>query len=62
MLDVRKSYYDARIAFINNEIDQHPNLINQDPYDKGWLIKMKIKNKNELENLLTSKQYEKIIK
>ena len=52
----------GEIISINNDIDQQPNLINQDPYYKGWLIKMNIKNKNELNNLLTSNEYEKIIK
>ena len=46
---------------VNESIEMEPNLINDDPYDSGWIFKMKIKNNDEINSLLDSKKYESII-
>ena len=46
---------------VNESIEMEPNLINDDPYDSGWIFKLKIKNNDEINSLLDSKKYESII-
>ena len=46
---------------LNESIEMEPNLINDDPYDSGWIFKIKIKNNDEINSLLDSKKYESII-
>jgi glycine cleavage system H protein len=42
----------------NFALKDHPEFINEDPYGKGWLIKMEIQNRGELKGLLSSKAYQ----
>lgn len=49
------------IAEINQKLEDEPELVNEDPYGEGWMIKIKMSNKEELEELLTSEQYQEII-
>ncbi|BBG22976.1 glycine cleavage system protein H [Sulfuracidifex tepidarius] len=37
----------------NTEVEKSPVLVNQDPYGKGWLVKMKVSNPEEIKQLLT---------
>ena len=37
----------------NTEVEKSPVLVNQDPYGKGWLVKMKVNNPEEIKQLLT---------
>ncbi|MBI4233816.1 MAG: glycine cleavage system protein GcvH [Chloroflexi bacterium] len=46
----------------NREAEQHPELLNQDPYGKGWLLKLRSANPREIEGLLTAEQYEALLK
>ncbi|MFH1453697.1 MAG: glycine cleavage system protein GcvH [Armatimonadota bacterium] len=45
----------------NSALSDTPELINEDPYGKGWIIKARLENKAELEGLLKPEDYEKII-
>ncbi len=47
----------GEIVEINSALDNEPAAINQDPYDAGWMIKMKIENPGDLEALLDSSNY-----
>jgi len=47
----------GEIVEINTELEKSPELVNKDPYGKGWMIKLKISNKTELNNLLDVKTY-----
>ena len=51
----------GKIIEINNEIENNPEFANSDPYNKGWLVKMKCTDKTSIENLLDSKEYSDII-
>jgi len=48
------------IAF-NEDLESAPENVNKDPYGKGWIIKIKIANIQELDSLLTAKQYKDLI-
>ncbi|MDO9351722.1 MAG: glycine cleavage system protein GcvH [Deltaproteobacteria bacterium] len=42
----------------NLELKDHPELINTDPYGKGWLLRMELREREELNGLLSSKAYQ----
>lgn len=43
----------------NKALEQDPAVVNRDPYGKGWMIKMKLKNPKDLEGLLRADAYAK---
>lgn len=45
----------------NEEIDTTAELVNNDPYGKGWMIKVEMDDTSELENLLDAEAYKKMI-
>jgi len=45
----------------NEELEAQPELINQDAEGKGWLIKVKLKDLNELEKLMSYDEYQSFI-
>lgn len=51
----------GKIIEINEDLNKSPSLINEDPYGKGWLFKIEIKNPKEIEELLSAEEYEKLI-
>ena len=51
----------GEIIEFNPELDANPELVNSDPYGKGWMIKVKMNNTAELDRLLSSSDYENII-
>ena len=46
---------------MNEKLEDNPELINEDPYGEGWIIKMEIKDLSETEQLLTSEAYKDLI-
>ena len=47
----------GEVAEINAELDSNPNLVNQDPYGDGWMIKLRMQNPDDLGQLLTADDY-----
>ena len=47
---------------VNEELQDHPELLNQDPYGRGWIAVLDLKNPSEVEQLMTSEQYEEFLK
>jgi glycine cleavage system H protein len=45
----------------NVNLKDHPQFVNEDPYGKGWLVKMEIRGKEELKKLLSSKAYQGLL-
>lgn len=48
------------IAF-NENLEDEPELVNTDPYGKGWMIKMKLNNPEEVDELLSADAYETLL-
>ena len=46
------------VTEINPELESNPELVNQDPYEKGWMVKMKVDNPADLEGLMDAAAYE----
>ena len=51
----------GEVAAINTELKGHPELINQSPYEKGWMIRIKMSSPAEVEALLNAEGYEKAL-
>ncbi len=45
----------------NKDIDSAPESVNNDPYGKGWMIKIKLTNPDEVKELLSVEDYKKLI-
>ncbi len=51
----------GEIVEINGELEDDPELVNTDPYGKGWMVKIKLSDPSELDTLLTQEEYLKIV-
>lgn len=51
----------GEVLEFNEALEDNPEIINQDPYDKGWIVKIKISNMDEINELLTPEQYKETI-
>lgn len=51
----------GEVLEFNEELEGNPGLINSDPYQAGWIIKIKPSNLNELDHLLSDADYKAII-
>ncbi len=49
------------IAELNFELEDEPEVINSDPFGKGWIVKIEITDLGDLDGLLTSQEYEKFL-
>ncbi len=47
----------GEIIEVNEELENNPENINKDPNGKGWIIKIKIEDNKEIENLMNNNQY-----
>ncbi len=47
----------GEIIRANEELKEHPEYVNDDPYDKGWMLVVKLANLSQLDSLLSSEQY-----
>ena len=52
----------GKVLEVNAALAANPELANQDPQGKGWLIKVEIANVKELDNLLSAEAYDAFIK
>ena len=51
----------GEITEMNEGLEDNPELINDDPYGEGWIIKMKISDQGELTDLLSADAYNELI-
>lgn len=51
----------GEITAFNEDLEDTPELVNEDPYNKGWIIKMKISDLSQIEALLTHEGYQAVI-
>jgi glycine cleavage system H protein len=47
----------GEVTEVNGALDADPGLINRDPYDTGWMVKLRIKDPDSLTALLTPEAY-----
>jgi glycine cleavage system H protein len=51
----------GEILEMNQEIENNPEAVNKDPYGKGWMVKIKITNTREIDELLSPEKYKALI-
>jgi len=52
---------DGDIIEINEKLLEHPELINQSPYEEGWIVKIKPSNPGQIDSLLSKEQYDELV-
>ena len=52
----------GEVIEFNEELESSPDIINKDPYEKGWIIKIKLSNKEELKELISVDKYKELVK
>jgi glycine cleavage system H protein len=51
----------GEISETNDKLQDAPELVNEDPYGDGWMVKLKVKDASEMDSLMTAEEYEEII-
>jgi glycine cleavage system H protein len=52
---------DGEIIEVNEKLLEHPELINQSPFEEGWVVKIKPNNPEQIDSLLSKEQYDKLV-
>ena len=52
----------GEVVAVNHTLEDEPGLVNQSPYDQGWMLELKPGDPSELEGILSSEQYVALIK
>ena len=47
----------GEIVEVNPALEESPDVVNKDPYGKGWMVKIRITNPSEVDGLLTAERY-----
>ena len=50
----------GEITELNEALEDNPELVNEDPYGEGWMIKIKVSDASQLEDLLSADEYDDI--
>ncbi len=51
----------GKVLEINSDIESTPEIVNEDPYGKGWIIKIEIHEDQDISNLLSDEEYRNMI-
>ena len=51
----------GEVIEFNEKLETNPEVVNEDPYGKGWMIKIRVSDENELYELLSADEYEEEI-
>jgi glycine cleavage system H protein len=51
----------GEVSEINEKLIESPELVNEDPHGKGWIVRIKIKDESEVEKLMSASEYEKFL-
>jgi len=51
----------GEVAEINEALESDPSLVNKDPYGDGWMIKLRIRSRSDLDQLLSADDYQQHI-
>ena len=51
----------GEVTAVNEALQKSPVLVNQSPYEKGWMVRIKLEDPSEVEQLLTAEEYEKLL-
>jgi glycine cleavage system H protein len=52
---------DAKVLEFNKKLDTNPELVNQDPYGDGWMVKIELSDLSQVEGLLSAADYAALV-
>jgi len=52
---------DGTIEEVNDQLEEHPELVNTDPYGEGWVFRMKPSNASDVDAMLDADQYAELL-
>ncbi|MEN8143477.1 MAG: glycine cleavage system protein GcvH [Gemmatimonadota bacterium] len=47
----------GEVIAVNESLDEDPALVNSDPYQEGWMVRLRVRNPGELDDLLSASEY-----
>ncbi|HPS65919.1 MAG TPA: glycine cleavage system protein GcvH [Ignavibacteria bacterium] len=56
-----KSPVSGKVTEINSKINDNPSVVNEDPYNEGWMVKIEPSNMDEFNNLLDKVKYSELV-
>ena len=51
----------GEVIAVNDSLQSNPALVNQSPYEKGWMVRIKLDNPKEIDELLSAADYQKLL-
>lgn len=48
----------GEVLVVNENLEDHPELVNEDPYGEGWMIRIRLSDASELDSLMDAEAYE----
>ncbi|HTP79785.1 MAG TPA: glycine cleavage system protein GcvH [Bacteroidota bacterium] len=51
----------GEVVDVNKEVQDSPEVVNKEPYERGWMVKVKMENADELKQLLDAAGYAKLV-
>ncbi len=51
----------GEVIEVNSKLEESPELVNSDPYGEGWMVKVRMKNKDEPKQLLNAREYTELM-
>lgn len=51
----------AKVLSMNSQLDASPELVNNDPYGEGWMIRVKLDNPADVDSLLSAEEYKELV-
>ncbi len=51
----------GEVLELNEELDANPELVNTDPYEAGWMVKVRLSDSSEVDSLLSADDYQALI-
>jgi glycine cleavage system H protein len=51
----------GEVVEMNTELDSNPELVNSDPYGKGWMVKVNVSNAADVNSLLSASDYQALV-
>jgi glycine cleavage system H protein len=51
----------GKVLEVNDDLPDNPEMVNEDPYGDGWMIKIEINDPEEMQDLMTAAEYEEYV-
>jgi glycine cleavage system H protein len=52
----------GKVVEVNTDLDDSPEFVNESPYEKAWMVTVELSDASEVDKLMTSEQYDEMIK